>query len=157
MPPKKWKKHPKKLHTFGSWEVFFSGAPPALNSPELHFRFINFSIQPSLLESLYGTLSVRGCWGQPMLLFWKLVDELQIPKPQNYTDTFIITKKLLFVGLIGLRSISKPLETPCTIPSNYTTQFFQRVFTCFTSKMPETQLEFFGKNHNMHHMVVAYP
>ena len=31
---------------------FFSAAPPAQNSPELHFRFIIFSIQPSLLESL---------------------------------------------------------------------------------------------------------
>ena len=31
---------------------FFSAAPPAQNSPELHFRFINFFIQQSLLESL---------------------------------------------------------------------------------------------------------
>ena len=49
---KSWKNHPKKLHTYSSWEFFFSAAPPAQNSPELHFRFINFSIQPSLLESL---------------------------------------------------------------------------------------------------------
>ena len=49
---KKLKKHPKKLHTYSSWEVFFSAASPAQNSPELYFRFINFFIQPSLLESL---------------------------------------------------------------------------------------------------------
>jgi hypothetical protein len=35
---------------------FFSVAPPAQNSPELHFRFIIFFIQPSLLESLHITI-----------------------------------------------------------------------------------------------------
>ena len=38
----------------------------------------------------FSTFSVRGCWGQPMLLFWKLVDKTQMPKPQEYTDTFFI-------------------------------------------------------------------
>ena len=33
--------------------------------------------------------SIRGCWGQPMLLFWKLVDESQMPKPQEYADTYL--------------------------------------------------------------------
>ena len=31
----------KKLHTYGSWEFFLSTALAALNSPELHFRFIS--------------------------------------------------------------------------------------------------------------------
>ena len=32
-----------------------------------------------------------------MLLFQKLVDETQMPKPQEYTDdTFILAKKLVF-------------------------------------------------------------
>ena len=39
------KNHPEKLHTYGSWEFFFSAAPTALNSPELHFRFINSWLQ----------------------------------------------------------------------------------------------------------------
>ena len=54
MPTKSWKNHPKKLHTYGSWDFFFSAALTAQNSPELHFRFIFFFIQPSLLESLEG-------------------------------------------------------------------------------------------------------
>ena len=29
----------------------------------------------------FRTFSVEGCWGQPRLLFWKLVDETQISKP----------------------------------------------------------------------------
>ena len=35
--------------------------------------------QKSKLSLIYGTISVGGCWGQPMLLFWKLVDETQMP------------------------------------------------------------------------------
>ena len=59
-----------------------------------HQKF-NFSL-------IYGTLSNGGCWGQPMLLFQKLVDETQMPKHQEYTDTFIITWMLFLVGLHGL-------------------------------------------------------
>ena len=50
-----------------------------------------------------------------MLLFQKLVDETQMPKPQEYTDTFILTKKLFLVGLLGLQNISNPVERPCSV------------------------------------------
>ena len=50
-----------------------------------------------------------------MSLFGKLVDEMQMPKLQKYTDTFIIIKKLFLVGLRGFQIISKPVETPCSI------------------------------------------
>ena len=50
--PKKVEKPPQKFAYLRQLEVFFSAAPPAQNSPELYFRFIIFSIQPSLLESL---------------------------------------------------------------------------------------------------------
>ena len=50
-----------------------------------------------------------------MLFFQNLVDETQMPKPQKYTDTFILTKKLFIVGLRGLQNISIPVERPCTI------------------------------------------
>ena len=39
----------------------------------------------------FSTFSVGGCWGQSLLLFWKLIDETQMPKPQEYADTFILT------------------------------------------------------------------
>ena len=32
-----------------------------------------------------STISVGGCWGQPMLLFWKMIDETQISKPPEAT------------------------------------------------------------------------
>ena len=62
---------------------------------------------------IYGTLSGGGCWGQLMLLFQKLVDETQMLEPQEYTDTFILTKNLFLVGLLGLQNISNPVERPC--------------------------------------------
>ena len=36
-----------------------------------------------------------------------------MPKPQEYTDTLILTKKLFLVGFRGLQSMSKPIERPC--------------------------------------------
>ena len=50
-----------------------------------------------------------------MLFFQNLVDETQMPKPQKYTDTFILTKKLFIVGLRGLQNISIPIERPCIL------------------------------------------
>ena len=50
--PKKLKKPPQKVAYLWQLGVFFSAAPTAQNSPELHFRFINSFIQSSLLRSL---------------------------------------------------------------------------------------------------------
>jgi hypothetical protein len=36
----------------------------------------------------HAEFSGGGCWGQPKLNFWKLVDETQISRPQEYTVTF---------------------------------------------------------------------
>ena len=63
----------------------------------------------------FSNFSVGGWWGQPMSLFWKLVDENQMTKPQEYTVAFIITTKLFLGGLRGLQSNSKQYETPFTI------------------------------------------
>ena len=75
--------------------------------------FFGMDHQKSNFSLIYGTLSDGGCWGQPLLFFQNLVDETQMPKPQKYTDTFILTKKLFIVGLRGLQNISIPIERPC--------------------------------------------
>ena len=41
--------------------------------------------QKSNFSLISDTLSVGGCWGQPMSFFWKLVDETQIPKTAEAT------------------------------------------------------------------------
>ena len=68
-----------------------------------------------ICQALETTVSVRGCWGQPMLLFWKLVDETQMPWPQECTDTF---KQNLTCIILSVRVHSKETfqcETPCTM------------------------------------------
>ena len=59
-------------------------------------------------------LSVGGCWGQQMLLFWKLVDETQMVKPPEPTRHHNLRKYLI---LLPLRAIFRSLyyETPCTL------------------------------------------
>ena len=47
--------------------------------------------------------SVGGCWGQPMLLFWKLVDETQMPTTLEATRHHDSRKVLI---LLSLRAIS---------------------------------------------------
>ena len=51
---KKLKKTPQKVAHNRPRPFFFSAAPTAQNSPELHFRFINSFIQWSLLRSLFS-------------------------------------------------------------------------------------------------------
>ena len=47
---KKLKKHPKKLHTYGSWELFFLCSPACTKQPRTSFPFYNF---------FYLTISAR--------------------------------------------------------------------------------------------------
>jgi hypothetical protein len=63
-----------------------------------------------------------------MLLFKKLVDETQMPKPQKYTDIFILTKKLFVVSLRSLQYIKSGRKTLynnfliCTFMSEHNTE-----------------------------------
>ena len=50
LPIKSWKKHPKKLHTYGSWEVFFLCSPDCPKEPRTSFPFYKF---------FYPTISCR--------------------------------------------------------------------------------------------------
>ena len=64
------------LHTYGSWEVFFSAAPTAQNSPELPFRFINSFIQLSRVGSLIRIVSFVHFFGriqETINCFWDLL------------------------------------------------------------------------------------
>ena len=49
-----------------------------------------------------------------MLLFRKLVDETQISKPQEYTDTFRQTLTSIFLSVRAILKETIQCETPCT-------------------------------------------
>ena len=53
----------------GSWE-----SSRFLNSMILMFWKKNWGVESWNIKLNFSTFSVRDCWGQPMLLFWKLVD-----------------------------------------------------------------------------------
>ena len=70
-----------------------------------------FSFISNLLN--FSTFSVGGCWGQPMYLFWKMVDETQIPKPLEATRNHNSIKLLIFLPLRADLLISVYSDTPC--------------------------------------------
>ena len=56
-----------------------------------------------------------GCWGQPKLIFWKLVNETQISKPQEYTVTFKQNLTCIFLSVrVNLKETFQ-CETPCIL------------------------------------------
>ena len=62
---------------------------------------------------IYGTFSVRGCWGQSMLLFWKLVDETELSKSQDRTDTFKNNLTSIFLSVRPKLLLTFQYEIPC--------------------------------------------
>jgi hypothetical protein len=45
------------------------------------FEKIFFVVESWNIKLNFSTFSVGGCWGQTVLLFWKLVDETQMGNP----------------------------------------------------------------------------
>ena len=66
----------------------------------------------------FGSISVGGCRGQPMLLFWKTIDETQMSKPPECAASFFKTWRSILVGHFGLQSVSLWVETPCSVRKN---------------------------------------
>ena len=65
-------------------------------------RFCWIVHQKSKFSLISDTSSVGGCWGQPILLFWKLVDETQMVKPPEPT---IYHNSKRYLILLPLRAI----------------------------------------------------
>ena len=62
----------------------------------------------------FSTFSVRGCWGQLMLLFWKLIHETQNLLPPEATRHHNSTKLLIFLPLRADLLCNLHYETPCS-------------------------------------------
>ena len=69
--------------------------------------------QKSNFPLISDTLSIRGCWGQLMSLFWKLVDETQMAKPPEPTSHHNSRKDLILLPLRAIYFRSFYYETPC--------------------------------------------
>mgnify|MGYP007015787208 CR=1 FL=1 len=75
--------------------------------------FCGVDHQKSNFSLISDTLSVGGCWGQSMLLFWKLVDETQMVKPPEPTIYHDSKKYLILLPLRAIYFRSFHYETPC--------------------------------------------
>ena len=64
-------------------------------------------------KSNFSLLSVGGCWDQPMLLFWKLINETQMGKPLEPTRHHNSRKLLILLPLRAIYYRSLHYETPC--------------------------------------------
>ena len=77
--------------------------------------FCGIDHQKSNFSQISDTFSVGGCWGQPMLLFWKVVDETQMVKPPEPTIHHNSEKYLILLPLRAIYFRSFHYETPCML------------------------------------------
>ena len=93
--PEKVKKLASKVAHTRPRPFFFSAAPTAQNRPELHFRFINSSIQSSLLRSLFSSFK---SWFK-CLIVWVIFLH---PDFIETTVVYSKEKKMQFVMIPGI-------------------------------------------------------
>ena len=62
----------------------------------------------------FGTISVGGCWSKPMLLFWKLVDETQMPQSEDFRTASIQILACIFLSVRDNSKSTFQYEAPCS-------------------------------------------
>ena len=80
------------------------------------FRKNFFLVESWSTILIFSTFSVKGCWGQPMSSFWKLVGETQIFKPLEATRHPFSIKLLILLSLRANLLCILHYETPCRNP-----------------------------------------
>ena len=78
--------------------------------------FCGMDHQKSNFLLIFDTLPVGGWWGQPMLLFWKLIDATQISKPLEPTRHHNLIKLWNLLSLRADLLCILQYETPCNKP-----------------------------------------
>ena len=80
--------------------------------------FCGMDHQKSNFLPISDTISVGGCWGQPMLLLWKAIDETQMGNPHDHAIKDISSKFSIFLPLRAIWKKPYHYETPCSFWSN---------------------------------------
>ena len=107
--------------------------------------FSGIDLQKSNFLLISDILAVGGCWGQPMLLFWKLADETQMVKPPEPTSHHNSRKCLIFLPLRAIYFRLLYYETPC-IFNTYFSAIFQSsrshaIFTLYIQQQRQAKSE----------------
>ena len=77
--------------------------------------FCGMDHQKSNFLLISDTHSAGGCWGQLMLLFWKLDNETQMGNPRDHAVRDILPKFSIFLPLRAILKNPYHYETPCTL------------------------------------------
>ena len=104
--------------------------------------FCGMDHQKSNFSLISDTLSVRGCWGQPMLFFWKLIHETQMSNTCHHADRDILSKFSILLPLRAVYFRSYLYETPCS-SSFIVVSFLDSMMqfcACFSSKVDWSNL-----------------
>ena len=80
----------------------------------MFWKNIFFGLESWNIKLNFSTISVRGCWGQPMLLFWKLIDKTQMGNPPGDAVSSISWKFSIFLPIRAILKKPYHYETPCT-------------------------------------------
>ena len=104
---------PALFHQRTSWSWWLDH--PWHQNDQYWSFFCGMDHQKSNFSLISNTISIRGCWGQPMLLFWKLVDKTQMSKPIQSIRHYNSRKCLILLPLRAIYSRSFHYETPCNI------------------------------------------
>ena len=75
--------------------------------------FQTFLVESGNIMLNFSTFFVGGCWGQPMLLFWKLVDETKMYEPPKATRHHNLLKLLILLPVRANLLCTLQSETPC--------------------------------------------
>ena len=78
----------------------------------------SFCTTPNIILNV-STFSVEGCWGQPILLFWKLIHKTQMSNPPGAASYYNSIKLLILLPLRAIYFYSLYYETPCTYLCTY--------------------------------------
>ena len=76
--------------------------------------FFRMDHRKSNFSLIFDILSVRGCWGKPMILFWKLVYENQISKSPKPTGDHNLIKLWILLSLKADLLYILQYEAPCS-------------------------------------------
>ena len=96
-PP--WPQWPLQPHSIKKNTAPYDWIIPGIEMTTTGFVLSNGSSKLQYFTDIW-TFSVRGCWGQPMLLFWELVDETQMSTPPEPTRDHChgVARVCFFVG-----------------------------------------------------------
>jgi hypothetical protein len=102
-----WPQKSQKCKRFRYWVVFLASAT-------LTASFCGIDHKKSSFSMIFGTLSFRGCGGQPLALVWNIWVKSQMHIAPEHAFKEKSTKSLILLPLRTIYNHTFQCETPCS-------------------------------------------